>query len=423
MIITILQGFSVLAAAIALQPILDSLMWSSAGRFPFFLLFTGLGIAFGRPTEERAPGRWLVFPRLFALGFLFFTCVTLLLSPKFQHGPLDGRLGLITALVLIGLSGICAGQMLRPLILFVGGRRTQRLHLWNGALTGAALAACSVGVIEIGRTTSMVVFLMTMTGALALMSSRTARALDMPVPDWESWRRGLTTTVGVVLLGVGFSALGPAFFQRAPALTELTHQFSAALPPLVLFAAAPWISSVSSPRLKRAGIRFGGISLLAAAGVCSVDFLGRAESIQDQLGRLFPPSLPFWMEIGLLSLALFGVPALLLGLGLAVLPRLYGGLQFGDKILWQIPEEERKAPVGGAFRVGMFLVGASAGASLMASELFSGSPNGRLEWSYGCLLVGGLLLVVFDPCAGIGRKLMTLMTAGGIAVATAFLCF
>ena len=147
------------AAAYAMQPILDPLVQASVGRFPFFLLFTGLGIAFGRPTQEREPGRRLALPRFFALCFLFFTCATLLLSPMVRQGPLDGTSGLIAMLAMIGLSGCCAGQMLRPLVLFVGGRRTLRMHLWNGALTGAALAACTMGVRSVGPATIMVVFL------------------------------------------------------------------------------------------------------------------------------------------------------------------------------------------------------------------------------------------------------------------------
>ena len=411
------------AAAYAMQPILDPLVQASVGRFPFFLLFTGLGIAFGRPTQEREPGRRLALPRFFALCFLFFTCATLLLSPMVRQGPLDGTSGLIAMLAMIGLSGCCAGQMLRPLVLFVGGRRTLRMHLWNGALTGAALAACTMGVRSVGPATIMVVFLAMMTGALVLMTAPSARSVDMPVPDWESWRRGPATSVGVLLLGIGYSFFGPANLQRTLGLVDPKHLVSAALPPLLLFAAAPWISNLSSPRLKRAGIRFGAVSMLAAASICSVTFLGRSESISVRLDRLLPESVPYWMEVGSLSLVLFGIPALLLGLGLAVLPRLYGGLQFGEKILWTIPEEERRGPVGGAFRVGLFLVGTTIGGSVIAGDLFSATPNSRLEWTFGCLLVGGLLLVVFDPQAGLGRKLMTVTTAGGIALTAALFCF
>jgi len=414
-LITFLYGLGVAGVTVLTAPPLFDLAAPWTGRWPLLLPFLGLGLAFCRRTGEREPGRRPAFSRRPALLFASLSLASLFLLPRLAGSFREETpAGPLLAILFAAPLGLAGGRMLRSLVLYAGGRRTQRMHLWISTLSGAVVAPLLLGFLApIPRGPDLLV-LMALALLLAGLLLPSARALDMPVPDFESWRRGPLTTVGVMLLGAGYAGIVRAFLIDFGLLEEAADRAAAALPVVLLFVAGLALSNLLAPRLKRAGVRFGGMALLTVAAVGVVETMVQGGNPEA--------AIPGWFDLEAFDWRLqsflfrFGLPSLFLGLGLAALPRLYGGLQLGDKILHTVPLEERRGPVGGALRVGGFLVGLSIGWPLFDQGLFEERAGVDATGMVACLAAGGLLLVVFDPYAGMGRKLMTLAVAGGAAI-------
>ena len=422
-LISFLYGLGVVGAAVITARPLTVLSASWTGEFPLLVAFLALGLMIGRRTREREPGRWPAFARRPALLFAALTLAAVFLLPLIVGAWGSGHpAGPLVAVLFAATSGFAGGQMLRFLVLYVGGWRSLRMHLWSSALTGAAAAPLLLRMLEPVPRGQEVFALTAAALILGGLLVKAVQATDMPVPDWESWRRGPLTAWGVLLVGVGFSSLTRSLLLEIEAEGVPGLLVPAALPVLLLFVVGAIFSNRLAPRLRRAGVRFGSMALFTAATFGVVESWIRNRNLDARIPVWFKLEAGDWCLESVRLLFRFGLPALFLGLGLAALPRLYGGLQFGDSILHDIPTEERRGPVGGAYRVGLFLLGIALGWPLFQAGLFS--EPGRADGSRTiiCLLSGGFLLVVFDPYAGIGRKL-TILSVAGSAAAFGTICF
>ncbi|MBI4882075.1 MAG: hypothetical protein HY812_20800, partial [Planctomycetes bacterium] len=247
-----------------------------------------------------------------------------------------------------------------------------------------------------------------------------ARSASMAASRHEPWTSGLATFAGALAVGLGCAGLfasATGFVERA-GLSPQAAWFQGAL--LAAFAAGAVLLPLACPRIRRAGVLLGAAALCAAGAAAAAGAGLREEPLAALPGRIrdllgLSSAGGGWRD-AVVALALFGLPFLLLGFGLAGIVRLHARLPPGGKIVATLPVEQRRPPSGAANRVGAALLGFTVGLPLLAPGLASRS-RALAAWTLGTLAGGGILLVLFDPRAGVGRKLILLGVSGTAAAA------
>ncbi len=417
----LLEGLALGLAALALH---SATLPAGAGGsgLALFPLCLGLGLLFGaRPrADERAAHA--AFPRAAAALFAVTAAAGAWVAGLEQHGRFD----LLAFALLAACAGCAAAGLLRALVRFCGVQKTRRLPLAAAALAGAACGA-PLRELALGRGVSELAVLSVAAAVLVLASLLPgARRAITAVPRHDPWTTGLGTTAGAFAVGLGGAGLlaTVAAFVEGAGLAARAAWFQGFL--LAAFAAGAVLLPIIHPRVRRAGALLGATALLAA-GAAAAAGAGLAAEPPAALSACIRD---FWdlsgggggWRDGVVALTLLGLPFLLLGFGLAGIVRLHARLPSGGKIMVALPVEERRPPSGAAQRLGAALLGLTVGLPLLAPGL--ASPNWPVAAAtLGTLAGGGILLVLFDPRAGAGRKLMLLAATGAAAAAGfAFWC-
>jgi hypothetical protein len=148
------------------------------------------------------------------------------------------------------------------------------------------------------------------------------------------------------------------------------------------------------PRARRAAMQLGVASLWGSVAVAVIVWPG------------VPPAVAGFAIAGAALLCCMALPFVI---------RLYAEVPLGSNILSDIPPEDRRAPIGGVLRLAVLFAGAAVG------------MGSWIPWSTagiaGSLAAGGALLVVADPRAGPGRKILALVYAGLPAVVALWIRF
>lgn len=370
------------------------------------MLFTGLGLLLGRDSADEEVRQETPFPigPPVVLGL-----ITLILAIPVVRSRLAAQdseaLSAALAFLFVAPLGIAAGLTVRGTVLYAAVRRTRRLQYWIALLMGALavpvlllISGVSVAGPSGSSRVAPVLLLVPLAGLAVLMRLPVVRSTRLATPQIESLRRGLAGSLAMLTVGISITWLALAGLHRSsPREPEATGSWLV-FTSFLLFAAGVGLSYALNSRVKRSGVLLGGSLLL----ICAVHGGTVAWLKQSDAGVGFPQ-----------GLVLLGLPAFLLGFGLVSLPRFYAERPPGEKILFQIPEQERRAPSGGAQRIGFLLIGIAVGLASPWERVLGEASE--LRAPLAALAAAGVTLVLFDSRAGIGRKLLTLGVTGALA--------
>ena len=340
---------------------------------------------------RRAPsGRRAALPSRCAVEMLVVSVVlavaALHVRPRWP-GVTQGEL-LVPTLVCIAVAA--AAQLFGTLVLYAGVQKTTRLSVVSAVFAGGAIGLVLPAVVDhddllpgwlpASEFLWQPLLVSIAGGAVFFLSrARAVREHDMAAEIREMPWTGLGTTLGIALVGV---ALGWSWIHLRQVDGSSLDRWA-----VLVFLGCLWVVPVRQPTVRRAALLLGSATLLSVAAVGFVMWSRRVGS-----GG-------WWLEgIGVLPFAFAGFAA-------PVVARLYAEVPLGSNILSEIPPEERRAPDGGVLRLAALAAGGAVGASLVG---MMASP----ELVLAVALLGGLLLVLFDPRAGPGRKVGSLVIAG-----------
>ncbi len=392
------QGFAVVVLRVVLGDRLDV-------QVDLLSMCLGVGIVLPLGRPDAANGRHLAVPRTHAL---ISAIAALAAAVMLGIGDV---LPAFALLAVGALAMLAFGRGLTPLLLYIGVQKVKRLHLLAALLSGGACAYALARFVLEPHLGPALAVTAGVVPAFALSMHRAVRAADMPEPQRESPRTGLSSVLGALLVGMGIAALYRcAAVRSAVSFSELRAQSAFFAWPLAMLALGAWVLPLKNPRSRRAALLLGTGALFAVAAYgFELFYLGDISTGPERaafLARIGVTDTSGLADEARLGLALLGAPSFLIGTGLVVIARLYAGLPMGRKLVRHLPISERRALSGAPVRAAAFVLGIPVADALIA--------RGRLG-QHGALVLlatGGLALLLSDPRAGVGRKLGLGLVAG-----------